>query len=293
MNIASALRLCGSQFGGRTALAWGTEAHSTYAEFAERVAFMAGGFIECLGLHTGDRVGIAMSNCPQFLEVLYSVWHAGCVAVPINAKLHPRELAYILQDSGARVCFTTLDLEDTVTPLQDSIPSLECVITVPSQSYEALNHSSLHPMADLPPDDLAWLFYTSGTTGRPLDAKVFMGLCFYQRLHHLAREKCYSRRGGPVDAITKQPLAGRKHGGGLRLGEMEKDVLHSTGAIGVLQERMESIGRAMVAVCPDCSQARTACTCPAKRPPVAISMPHASKMLLMELQSMLIKVQVS
>ncbi|MEE2905918.1 MAG: AMP-binding protein [Gemmatimonadota bacterium] len=172
MNIASALRLCGSQFGGRTALAWGTEAHSTYAEFAERVAFMAGGFIECLGLHTGDRVGIAMSNCPQFLEVLYSVWHAGCVAVPINAKLHPRELAYILQDSGARVCFTTLDLEDTVTPLQDSIPSLECVITVPSQSYEALNHSSLHPMADLPPDDLAWLFYTSGTTGRPKGAML-------------------------------------------------------------------------------------------------------------------------
>ena len=120
-----------------------------------------------------------------------------------------------------------------------------------------------------------------------------MGLCFYQRLHHLSGEKCYSRRGGPVDAITRQPLAGRKQGGGLRLGEMEKDVLHSTGAIGVLQERMESIGRATVLVCPDCSNARTACCCQAKRPPIAVSMPHASKMLLMELQSMLIKVQVS
>lgn len=172
MNVASTLRLSGSQFGGRPALAWGTEVHSTYAEFAERVAFMAGGFIERLGLQIGDRVGVAMSNCPQFLEVLYTVWHAGCVAVPINAKLHPREFAYILQDSGTRICFTTLDLEDTVTPLQDSISSLECVITVSSQSYEALSHGSFHPMADLSPDDLAWLFYTSGTTGRPKGAML-------------------------------------------------------------------------------------------------------------------------
>jgi len=133
----------------------------------------------------------------------------------------------------------------------------------------------------------------SGTSGQPLEAQVFMGLCFYQRLHHLSGEKCYSRRGGPVDAITKQPLAGRKQGGGLRLGEMEKDVLHSTGAIGVLQERMESIGRATVSVCPHCCQLRSACSCQTKALPVAVSMPHASKMLLMELQSMLIKVGVS
>ena len=49
-----------------------------------------------------------------------------------------------------------------------------------------------------------------GKTGKPLQCKIFMGLCFYQRLHHMAKEKCYSRKGGPVDAVTMQPLQAEK-----------------------------------------------------------------------------------
>ncbi len=158
------------------------------------------------------------------------------------------------------------------------------------------------PFAPLPPvQDLlqehGWCrsgkeMMINGKTGEPLEARVFMGLCFYQRLHHLSQEKCYARRGGPVDDVTMQPVAGRKRGGGLRLGEMEKDCIHSSGALGVLQERMGSIGKSVVPVCRICSQPTTSCG-HSNNDSVFITMPHASKLLLMELQSMLVKVKVT
>ena len=134
---------------------------------------------------------------------------------------------------------------------------------------------------------------TSGITGEPLEARIFMGLCFYQRLHHLAAEKCYARKGGPVDQITHQPVAGRKYGGGLRLGEMEKDCLLAAGANATLEERMQSIGHTEVDICSKCAKIKTSCTCKMPHPPVHVSMPHASKLLLAELQAMGISVEIA
>ncbi len=131
----------------------------------------------------------------------------------------------------------------------------------------------------------------NGCTGELLEAKVFMGMCFYQRLHHMSLEKCYSRRGGPVDAITNQPVAGRKHGGGLRLGEMEKDCIHGSGALGVLSERMSSIGRTTMAVCTECGSSVGGCSHKPQRT-ARVELPHASRLLLAELQAMLIKTSV-
>jgi acyl-CoA synthetase (AMP-forming)/AMP-acid ligase II len=59
-------------------------------------------------------VALAMSNSPEYVEILYAVWHAGLTAVPMNAKLHRREFAYILDHSGTRLCFATPDLVETV-----------------------------------------------------------------------------------------------------------------------------------------------------------------------------------
>ncbi len=133
---------------------------------------MAGRLLNDFGLQQGDRVGIAMKNSPQFLEVLYATWHAGCSAVPINAKLHTREFQYILARSGTRVCFVTHELEGTIGPLRESIATLERVVSAPSPEYEALYKGTPLAMAELSPDDLAWLFYTSGTTGRPKGAML-------------------------------------------------------------------------------------------------------------------------
>ena len=86
-------------------------------------------------LSPGDRVAIA-ANSPEYLEALYAIWHAGCAAVPVNAKLHPAELAYILDHSGARVCFASSDLAAAIEA--HAPDTLERVLVLGSGSYARL-----------------------------------------------------------------------------------------------------------------------------------------------------------
>src|ERR1700687_4503819 len=72
------------------------------------------GYVRETGLKPGDRVAIAAKNPPDYLAILFGIWHAGLAAVPANAKLHGAELGYILEHSGARICFTSKDLESDV-----------------------------------------------------------------------------------------------------------------------------------------------------------------------------------
>ena len=129
----------------------------SYGQLADRAARLANGMRSKLGLAEGDRVGLAMKNCVEYHEVLFACWHAGLVAVPMNAKLHAKEFAYILENSGARACFVTRDLES-------AIPSGTPIAELPKLRSEPM------PVAERKPDDAAWLFYTSGTTGVPKGA---------------------------------------------------------------------------------------------------------------------------
>jgi acyl-CoA synthetase (AMP-forming)/AMP-acid ligase II len=90
----------------------------------------------------------------------------------MNAKLHPREFAYILDNSGTRLCFATPDLAATVAPLTQEVASLDAVIATGDADYRVLCTGEGMPMRDVAPDDVAWLFYTSGTTGRPKGAML-------------------------------------------------------------------------------------------------------------------------
>jgi acyl-CoA synthetase (AMP-forming)/AMP-acid ligase II len=81
------------------ALAEGERVHATWAAFAERVAAIASGLRDEVGLVPGDRVAIVMRNRPEYLEALFGIWHAGLVAVPVNARLHRDEIAYIFEHS--------------------------------------------------------------------------------------------------------------------------------------------------------------------------------------------------
>jgi long-chain acyl-CoA synthetase len=105
---------------------------------------------------------MAMKNCPEYYEVLFACWHARLAAVPINAKLHPREFEYIVDNSGAKLAFVTPDLES----------ALPGALSIASADFRRLREAQAVACADAAPDDLAWLFYTSGTTGVPKGAML-------------------------------------------------------------------------------------------------------------------------
>ena len=102
MNLVTWLARAARADPGRAALFSGARRWATYGELALRVARLAGGMRERLGLAPGDRVAIAMKNSPEYLAAMYAIWWAGLVAVPVNAKLHAKEVDFIVADSGAR-----------------------------------------------------------------------------------------------------------------------------------------------------------------------------------------------
>ena len=166
MNLAHLLARTARVFPERAALASGDRELCSYRELAERAAAIAGGLRQLLQLQTGDRVALWLGNCPQYLELLYGIWHAGLVAVPINHKLHPREVAFIVEDSAASVLFVD---GDRTAGLAESVEGARSVRVVPLAGADyprIVDHSPLD-LVPRAPDDLAWLFYTSGTTGRP------------------------------------------------------------------------------------------------------------------------------
>src|SRR5215210_7440085 len=158
MNIASWLSRAGLSHPGLIAVGYGLRPVQSYGELAERAARLANA-LHRLGLTPGDRVAIAAKNCVEYLETIYAIWHGGFAAVPANAKLHGRELGYILEHSGARVCFATPGLDADVAPYTPG--SLERLIVIGSDAYQALFAADPVPVVPRDGNDLAWLFYTS------------------------------------------------------------------------------------------------------------------------------------
>ena len=170
MNLAAQMQRSGRVSRDNPAVALGTAVLRTYGEVADRVSRLAGALANDFGLRSGDRVALVAKNCPQYVEIVYACWHAGLVAVPANAKLHADEFAYILNDSGARAVFATSDLVATVAELNTA--TVEQVVEIGSDEYERLVGRAPLDLVSRAPEDLAWLFYTSGTTGRPKGAML-------------------------------------------------------------------------------------------------------------------------
>jgi long-chain acyl-CoA synthetase len=168
MNVAAWLHRSGLSHPDLPAIGYGMRAAHTYGELASRAARLAGG-LRKLGLAPGDRVAVIARNCVEYIEAMHAIWHAGLAAVPTNSKLHGREFGYVLEHSGARVCFASKGLDGEIAP--HAPDSLERLIVFGSRDYDAL---FADPISVEPRDgnDLAWLFYTSGTTGRPKGAML-------------------------------------------------------------------------------------------------------------------------
>jgi DNA-directed RNA polymerase II subunit RPB2 len=137
----------------------------------------------------------------------------------------------------------------------------------------------------------------NGHTGRKLEAKIFLGPTYYQRLKHMVDDKIHSRGRGPVQILTRQPMEGRSRDGGLRFGEMERDCIISHGAAAFLKERlMDQSDAYRVHVCQTCgliavanlkNQTFECCKNPSERMKVVqVLLPYACKLLFQELMSM-------
>ena len=170
MNLALWLHRAGLADADRPALGQGARVLRNYGEVASRTARLAGVLRQRFRLSAGDRVAIVAHNSPDYLEILYAIWHAGLAAVPVNAKLHGAELGYILEHSGARVCFASRGLDGAIAP--HAPKSLERLVPIGSAEYHRLFAADPITLVQCEPGDLAWLFYTSGTTGRPKGAML-------------------------------------------------------------------------------------------------------------------------
>ena len=194
MNIAEWLAASARLHPDAPALLSGTRVEADYAAFARRAASIGAGLQRDYGIAPGDRVALFMSNCTQYLECLYAVWWIGAAAVPINAKLHGREAAWICDNAGATLAFVDDDSAVALSAVMEDMPDGMRMLSVDSADYRTLQHddggtAEPHFREDC---DLAWLFYTSGTTGRPKGVMLSHG-------NLVAASMCYL---ADVDAVS-------------------------------------------------------------------------------------------
>jgi long-chain acyl-CoA synthetase len=206
MNLAHLLERIALSAPNREAILEGTQLRATYAQWAQRSARL-GRHLQAQGLKPGDRVLIFMRNHPRYLEFIFAAWWAGLVVVPVNAKLHFKEVQWIVDNAQARWAFVSQDLLPDRAALQglDGIADADSAQTTQwLDTGDGLPHIVPRQLSDT-----AWLFYTSGTTGRPKGVMIThrnlmtMGLGYF----------C------DVDAITAQDAmvyaAPMSHGAGL------------------------------------------------------------------------------
>ncbi len=211
MNIAEWLAASARIHPFAPALLTGVEVEADYAAFARRAAAVGHYLATTHGVAPGDRVALFAHNATQYLECLYGVWWIGAVVIPINAKLHGREAAWICANGGAKLAFVSTDtaaaLNEASAELQAPLPLL--AIDDDAFSRIAASGEGVARPAPREDDDLAWLFYTSGTTGRPKGVMlshgnlIAMSLCYPTDVDTVAHEDA---------ALYAAPLS---HGAGL------------------------------------------------------------------------------
>ncbi|OCW57376.1 class I adenylate-forming enzyme family protein [Hoeflea olei] len=162
MNLAEWLVRTARRDPQRPALFSGETMVATYGEFAERAARIGAALRTRHGVEPGDRVAIFMKNGTDYLELLYGIWFCGAVAVPINAKLHMREAAFIIANSQSRVAFVRGAGE-----MAEVLPDGCALHDLDAEPAFGADDAPLAAPEPRLADDLAWLFYTSGTTGKP------------------------------------------------------------------------------------------------------------------------------
>ena len=171
------LRYAEQQFPNKLGIVCG-DVRLTYAQFADRARRLAGG-LQSLGVAPGDRVAFLSMNCHRLIEAYYGVLEAGAILLPLNIRLAPHELAFILRDAGVKVLFVGKEFVELANAFRKDAPGIEKFVLLEGtpaadwlerRNYDGLLAGAKPVRADfmqVDEDSVAELFYTSGTSANP------------------------------------------------------------------------------------------------------------------------------
>src|SRR3954447_1438968 len=157
MNVAHWLAAAGRLRTGATAPRPGFALDADYATFAQRAAAIGAALSRDYGIAAGDRVALFAGNCTQYLECLYGIWWIGAAAIPINAKLHGREAAWICTDAGAKLAFVSNDTLEALAEAASDLPASMRTLSMDGAACRTLRQGKGDPAPVAREiDDLAW-----------------------------------------------------------------------------------------------------------------------------------------
>jgi len=185
VNLFSFLDQAATRYPQNGAVFLGDRQVSSFSKLRERSLQVAAALRKEFSV--GDRIAVMSENRPEYIELFFGVWAAGMVVAPVNAKLHAREAVQILEDSEAAVVFVSPKLAGGLEQALEGSAASNCSrIVIGSPDYASLFRDEWSgPIIDTP-EALAWLFYTSGTTGRSKGAMLSHRNLMAMTIAHLA-----------------------------------------------------------------------------------------------------------
>ncbi|MFM9915815.1 MAG: AMP-binding protein [Rhizobacter sp.] len=205
MNLFSLLDQTATRYPDHGAVFHGLEQVLTWSELRSRALGLSAGIRQRCG--AGERVALISENRTQYVELMFAAWAAEAAIVPVNYKLHDREVAQILEDAEVTLVFVSPSLLPGLQRTAAAYPGR--IVVIGEAEYDAmLANAPLTPQT-VDPQALAWLFYTSGTTGRSKGAMLSHRNLLAMETAHLADIEAISENASQIH------VAPMSHGSGL------------------------------------------------------------------------------
>ncbi|WP_087002795.1 acyl-CoA synthetase [Rhizobium sullae] len=185
MNVFSLLDQIAARHPQQGAVFLGDQQVWTFAQLRSRALKIAAALHRSFQI--GDRIAVMSENRPEYIELFFGIWAAGMAATPVNVKLHVKEAVQILEDSGAAAVFVSPKLASGLVRALDGSSVANCrPIVIGEGIYQGLFREEWGQPVPASPEALAWLFYTSGTTGRSKGAMLSHRNLLAMTVAHLA-----------------------------------------------------------------------------------------------------------